>query len=77
MSTAPLYLICAEAHQGQAYARSCPRNTEVVTRPEQLSNAPEGFAFHLVTPPSVELWLYVAEHGGKDWAPHTWERLPA
>ncbi|WP_202842017.1 hypothetical protein [Luteimonas saliphila] len=73
MNAQPLYVICAEAYEGKRFAeRSLIRAPMVVvTELEQLRTVPDGFAFHVVSPPSLELWAYVAEHGGADVAPHS------
>ena len=74
----PIFLICATAAEGERYARR-PTNSGplvVVTEVDQLRRVPDGFAFHIVSPPKLDLWAYVAEHGGADVAPGTWAAQP-
>jgi len=72
MNDQPIYLICATPADGERYARRRPTNRRmvVVTDLAELRKVQDGFAFHFVSPPSLELWAYVAEHGGADVAPH-------
>lgn len=75
MNEQPIYLVCATAADGERYALRRPtrRRLVVVTEVAQLRNVQEGFAFHFVSPPRLDLWVYVAEHGGADVAPRTFD----
>ena len=79
MNAQPVYLICAAREDGERYKAAAAAVLHrhgpavVVTEVAELRRVPDGFAFHIVTPPPIELWAYVAEHGGADIAPATFE----